>query len=121
MIGDLVNALQDQPEAGQIAKVAKAEMLLAAGKTAHPNGGSVRAEVLREFAFGRCAICQLITFGIRLSKGTITGRLDLDGCSLSEPIVFAKVAIAPSEDPKQIPAITLCDTTQNNAVSIAQP
>ena len=113
MIGDLINAMQDQPEAGQIAELTEAERLmaaaLAAGETADLNGESVRAEVLRDIAFGRGAICQLTTFGIRLNQGTITGRLDLDGCSLSAPIVLSDVAIAPSEDPKQLPAITLCD------------
>ena len=113
MIGDLIWAMQDQPEAGRTADLTETERLMAAaltaGETADLNGGSVRAEVLRDIAFGRGAICQLTTFGIRLNQGTIKGQLNLDGCSLNAPIVLTEVSVLASEDEKQLPAITLCD------------
>ena len=105
--------MQDQPERELSDDLSDAERLmaaaLAAGETADLKGAQVRAEVLRAVAFGRGAICKLTTFGIRLRDAEIVGRLDLDGCALSTPLVLSQVSIGCSEDPSGEPVLTLCD------------
>ncbi len=86
---------------------------LSAGETAQLSGAPIRASILRAIAFGRGALCDLTTFGIRLQDARITGRIDLDGCSLDTPFVLTNITIeddhSSDEQNPASPLLSLCD------------
>jgi hypothetical protein len=68
---------------------------VAAGKRAELHGVSVRASFLRELATDARTDCQVPPLGISIHGATIEGELDLEGCTISKPLVFLRCRFKP--------------------------
>lgn len=68
-----------------------------AGRRAHMGGASVRASVLRALAIGARPDWPLQPVGLRVYDATVEGRLDLEGCTITAPVLFFQCRFAVAE------------------------
>ena len=64
---------------------------VAAGRVADLGGETVRAAVVRSFAFDAAYRAIVTSAGVRLRNGTIEGRLDLEGADFDAPMVLTRI------------------------------